>query len=254
MKILNQLLPYILLLLVSAASGQTEKSKSEQINEYYQLNTDNGKPSKSNGTEGKGTLENGKLVPFSLGNFRYFDTLSYLKGRAFLNDKVLKTILDSYKDLQSSEPDKKFMLMECSEKKGGKLFPHRTHQNGMSADFMMPLKRNNKQYLDLDTTGVSHYWLEFDDQGRFTGDTAVAIDFNLVAKHILILEKNARKNNLKIKKVILKISLKDELFRTTDGKKLSQSNVYFAESLPNLIDSLHDDHFHVDFAPISPNN
>ncbi|WP_043023872.1 hypothetical protein [Fluviicola taffensis] len=78
-------------------------------------------------------------------------------------------------------------------------------------------------------------------------DTSYSIDFNLMAQHLLELNTQAKKNGLKIEKVILKIALKDDLFASEYRKKLKASGIYFAANLSELIDSLHDDHYHVDF-------
>ena len=68
-----------------------------------------------------------------------------------------------------------------------------------------------------------------------------------MAIHILALEKNARKNGLKIKKVIFNIGLKDKLFKSENGKLLKASGIYFAQNLTPTLNKLHDDHYHVDF-------
>ena len=68
-----------------------------------------------------------------------------------------------------------------------------------------------------------------------------------MAKHILALDKAARKEGLKIKKVIFKIELQNALFKTSSGKKLKQRGIYFVKVLPKLIDNLHDEHYHIDF-------
>ena len=73
------------------------------------------------------------------------------------------------------------------------------------------------------------------------------IDFETLAQHILLLDKAARNNNLRIKKVILNTNLKDELFATPSGKILQSKNIYFARNLNNLLNKFHDDHYHVDF-------
>ena len=226
------------------------ENKNPTIEEYYKINKGNSKPSISKGKVEKGSLKNGKLIPFNGKNYRYFDTSSYLGGRAFLNDKVLKTTLETYKKLETLHPKRKFCTMECSHKHGGKLFPHKTHQNGLSVDFMMPLLKNKKAYYNLDNLGIAHYWLEFDENGKYSEDKSISIDFNLIAEHILILDKIARKNGLKINKVIIKIELKDELFATKFGKRLKKSGIYVVKSLTPLINSLHDEHYHVDFESI----
>jgi len=218
-----------------------------EVKDYYEKNKGNNLPSQSIGTPGKGSLKNGKLIPFKGHNFTYFDTQSYLNGRAFLNDKVLKSMLAAYKKFETLLPNRMFYVMECSNQNGGKLFPHRTHQNGLSVDFMMPLIKDGKPFYGLDTLGGDHYFLEFDNDGIYKEDPSISIDFNLVAQHILVLTKTAKLIGVKISKVIINTDLKDELFSTNFGKTLKTSDVYVVQKLSPLINSLHDDHYHIDF-------
>ena len=220
---------------------------SLEIEEFYQKNRGDNLPSQSVGTVAKGALKNGKLIPFKGHNFTYFDAQSYLNGRAFLNDKVLTTVLNTYKEFEILLPQRMFYVMECSNQEGGELFPHRTHQNGLSVDFMMPLIKDGLPFYGLDTLGAEHYFLEFDEYGRYKKDESVSIDFNLVAQHILILNKLANLLNVSIVKVIINIDLKDELFVTPFGKILKESDIYIVQKLSPLINSLHDDHYHIDF-------
>lgn len=125
--------------------------------------------------------------------------------------------------------------------------PHRTHQNGTSIDFKTPLMKNGKQNRSWDGIGLFSYVLGFDKNGTLNFNNKVSIDFETMARHILITEKVARKNGMRIKKVIFKINLKDNLFATPSGKKLKNSGIYFAQSLPKSIDNVHDDHYHIDF-------
>jgi penicillin-insensitive murein endopeptidase len=218
-----------------------------ELADYYQKNKSNDLPSQSIGTVSNGELKNGKLIPFRGKNFTYFDAQSYLNGRAFLNDKVLNTLLNAYKQFETLLPQRMFTVMECSNRDGGKLFPHRTHQNGLSIDFMMPLQKDGKPYYGLDTIGANHYFLEFDNDGKYIIDPAISIDFNLVAQHILVLKTVATILNVNIKKVIINTDLKDELFATATGQKLKSSGIYVVQKLSPVINSLHDDHYHIDF-------
>lgn len=222
-------------------------AKSFEIESYYSVNKGNGLPSYSKGTTGNGSLENGKLVPFEGKNFKYFDTTSYLSGRAYLHEQVLNAILEAYTELSRHCASRTFYIMECSNKTGGEMFPHRTHQNGLSVDFMVPKIKNGETWSGLDTIGKDHYWLQFNNEGRYTEDSEVTIDFDMMALHILELNKTAQNNGLKISKVIFKIELKDLLFSTENGKILEKSGIYFAQSLSPLINELHDEHYHVDF-------
>lgn len=255
-----KIIPIILSpLLILACSGQTksdlapikeshrQKSESDPIQELYDQYQHNTSPSISVGTVSKGSLKNGRIFPFKGPNFIYFDSTSYLSKHAFVHEKVHRTVLATYAQFESILPHFEFGLMECSNEHGGKIWPHRTHQNGLSVDFMSPILKNGASSTDFNTIGLPHYLMDFDEHGVYTEDTSYSIDFNLMARHILELNQQARKNGLKIEKVILKIALKDELYATEYGKKLKASGVYFATNLNELIDSLHDDHYHVDF-------
>nr|WP_294858625.1 hypothetical protein [uncultured Fluviicola sp.] len=259
MKIIPFLLP---LLIIHACTGQTKSGSSTQkptetagntiitdpIQELYNQYQGNHEQSVSSGTVNNGSLQNGKLFPFKGANFIYFDSTSYLSKHAFTNEKVYQTVLATYRQFESKLTRFEFGLMECSNEHGGKIWPHRTHQNGLSVDFMSPLLKDGTSCTDFNTVGLPHYLMDFDDNGIYTEDSASPIDFNLIARHLLELNTQAKQNGLKIEKVILKIALKDNLFATEYGKKLKNSGIYFAVNLSDLIDSLHDDHYHVDFS------
>lgn len=242
--------------LVSACTNQGPENESTQeeapkelsiTDQYYQSNVNDSIESTSHGTVAGGTLENGTLIPFEGSNYSYFDASSYLGGRAFTHSKVAQITINAYTALEKQGVSRKFKVMELSRKNGGKLFPHRTHQNGLSADYMMPLEKEGKPYYELDNQGASHYLLDFDKSGTFSEDSQVVIDFDTAAKHILELERQARKLGMRIEKVIFNTFLKDELFATPNGKKLKQSGIYITQNLSPLINDLHDDHYHVDF-------
>ncbi|WP_028981336.1 penicillin-insensitive murein endopeptidase [Sporocytophaga myxococcoides] len=237
----------LLLLVCFCNSVFGQGHSSDRIKVYLSGNKENSTPSTSTGTVSGGTLINGKLFPFQGTNYQYFDTSSYINNRAFLNDKIRTVVISSYEQLEKEIPNRKFFIMECSNKNGGEIFPHRTHQNGLSIDFMMPLMKDNMVFYKLDTIGASHYWLDFDNEGKYSGDKSISIDFDLVARQILSLETSARNNGYKIQKVIIKTEFKNLIFATPHGKKLKQSNIYLVNSLTPLINSLHDDHFHIDF-------
>lgn len=221
--------------------------QASETDVYYNENKGNNLPSQSIGEVSSGSLKNGKLIPFDGVNYRYFDQTSYTSGRAFVHHKLLKTVLDSYHACEEEIPNRHFCIMECSNKEGGKISPHRTHQNGLSIDFMTPLLKDGIAYYGLDSLGAEHYLLDFDENGIYTKDKTITIDFETMAKHIYLLEEHAIKNGLKISKVILKTELKDELYATFYGRKLLNSSVYITKNLSPIINSLHDDHYHVDF-------
>ncbi len=215
---------------------------------FPQLVYKNEGSSQSVGSVSNGTIINAYKLPYSGKNFSYFSPLSYyVLGRTYVHSRVYKTVINSYKKCETECSGIQFKLMECSNKKGGKMFPHQTHQNGLSIDFMTPLLKKGKPHRFYDHLGICRYLLNFDNSGHLNLNKKVSIDFETMAKHILLLDKEARKNGLRVKKVILKIELKDDLFKTKTGKLLKRRAIYFVKKLPEKINKLHDDHYHIDF-------
>jgi penicillin-insensitive murein endopeptidase len=206
--------------------------------------------SASIGKVNNGSLKNGVKFPYKGKNYSYFSSTSYyILNRSYVHNKVKSVTLNAYKNLNKRFPKQKWGIMECSRKHGGKMKPHRTHQNGTSIDFMTPMKwlNSKNQYRWKAHLGVWHYLLTFDKDGYLNKRKKVQIDFNMIALHILELNKEAKKQGLTIKKVILKINLKDNLFKCENGEKLKLSGIYFAKYLTPIVDNMHDDHYHVDF-------
>lgn len=218
------------------------------VERHYERYSDITGESRSVGTVGNGRLENGYILPFSGKNFHYFDTLSYMKNRCFVHRGVLQTLIASYRRLETETPDRHYGIMECSNEHGGRIYPHRTHQNGLSVDFMTPLLKDGKPYTELDAIGARHYFMDFDAEGRYRADKTVTIDFETMARHLLVVIDEAQRNGLKVEKIIWKMQLQNELFATPSGKKLQATGVYVTKHLSPLINALHDDHYHVDFA------
>ncbi len=211
------------------------------------VNQNQGK-SKSNGTPGNGSIENAYLLPYFGKNYSHFSPFSYfILDDAYVHSSVYHTVIDAYEECEISCPGTIFKIMEAGRKKGGKMLIHYTHQNGMSVDFMVPKKRKEKQFKPLDQIGAWHYLLTFNEQGQSSIHDSIEIDFEAMAKHILALDHAAKENGLRIKKVILKINLKDDFFSTQSGQEVKKRGIYFAQSLPSHIDNVHDDHYHIDF-------
>ncbi len=217
------------------------------VEKFYHAHVNDSITSTPVGSVGNGSLKNATLIPFKGENYEYFDVASYLGGRAFTTDKVAEITLNTYAALLDQGVDRQFKVMEFSHKEGGKMFPHRTHQNGLSVDYMMPLQKDGEPYYELDKKGASHYLMDFDTEGRYEEDKEISIDFNMAARHILELDKQARKEGMRIHKVIFNTDLKDELYNTEYGKKLKTIGIYITRNLSKLINDLHDDHYHVDF-------
>ncbi len=236
---------------LSAALGAAAPASDNRaaLTRYVGSHIDDGTASTSIGTVFQGTLVHGKLIPFQGYNFDYYDTISYLDDRAFVHDKVHRTVLAAYQDMAVVFPERRFTIMECSKQAGGKIWPHRTHQNGMSIDFMVPMSQGSAAFYGLDTLGFQHYLLEYNPDGSISGQPDVKIDFDIVAVHLLALQKRAAAQGLKISKILFQKELLDDLFASAHGVALRASKLYFPTGLEPLINQLHDNHYHVDFAP-----
>jgi penicillin-insensitive murein DD-endopeptidase len=219
---------------------------------YRELIHKNSGSSRAEGGFASGSLSNGFLVPYKGPNFSYFSFISYfLMDNGYLHSRLHNTIIDSYRTCEKTCPNIMFQIMECANKHGGKMAIHRTHQLGLSSDFMVIKTRGNGQSKWLDHFGMAHYLHGFDNQGRHEVFSKTRIDFETCAKHILALDDAAKKNGLALTKVIFRLQLMDDLYNTPSGKELKKRGIYFAQWMPDFINDLHDDHYHVDFEPIN---
>lgn len=216
---------------------------------------ENTKPSQSIGTPGGGKLINGKRLPYEGANFRYFNFLSYIKGHCYVHEKVKQTLADAYKTCEKTCPGIIFHTGEGSKSDGGPYdFNHRTHQNGTSIDLMLTFQKNGQAYSPSNIFNAYGYGINTDNKGIIHHSKPInvfpqntAIDFETNAKFLLALDDACRKNNIKIKIVVLKVELKPLLFASPSGKKLLTRKLYFASQLSPMVNNAHDDHFHVDF-------
>lgn len=232
--------------LISCFAQSNWSEIPDDVKKYISSHAEDEKSSRSQGSYGSGKLINGKLFPYKGNNFIYFDKLSYVTGRAHMNGVVRDIILDMYDSLERAVPIRYFFLMECSNQHGGPMLPHRTHQNGLSVDFMFPLKKEGKPYYGLDTIGLAHYGLTFNDDGTYVRDKSIRIDFDLISRQVVLLDYFARKRGYKINKVIIKIEMKDKLYAAEFGPDIKK-NIYVVRGLTPKVNRMHDEHFHIDF-------
>ncbi len=100
-------------------------------------------PSQSIATPASGSLVNGKRLPTRGNNFVCYSYLGALLGRNSVHHKVRDTVLQTYAQLEEKLPDKKFFYGKTGWPKGGRFRPHKTHQNGLSVDFMVPVTKDD---------------------------------------------------------------------------------------------------------------
>jgi penicillin-insensitive murein endopeptidase len=206
-------------------------------------------PSRSYGTPARGWLRHGKRLPDAGPNFRAYSRLGTALGRNAVHGQVRDAVLAAYAELAVTHPDLRFVYGETGWPSGGRMRPHRTHQNGLSVDFFVPVRDAAGDPAELPTGpawkfGYAH---EFDVDGR-EGD--LLIDDTAIVAHLLALDRAARRHGLRIDRVIYDPPLQDALFAAPGGAELRR-RVRF---LPTPAWIRHDEHYHVDFrlAPAPP--
>lgn len=195
------------------------------------------------GRPGQGRLQGGVALPLSGTNYAAHSRLSGVLGRNHLHSRVQAVVLDAYAMLASEQPSLAFLYGETGWADGGRLRPHRTHQNGTSADFMVPVRDATGRVAVLPVHVGNHwgYALEFDANGQL-GEWRV--DFAAIAAHLRALHQSARARGLGISQVIFEPPWLPHLFATADGAYLRQ-HLHF---MPRAAWVRHDEHYHVDFA------
>ena len=195
------------------------------------------------GTPSNGRLEGGVQLPKSGPNFEAYSSLGVAAGRTYVHSKVADVVSSAYAVLARSEPDLKYVYGESGWKDGGRIKPHRTHQNGLAVDFMVPVRDANGRSVPL-PSGVFNkfgYAIEFDSKGRFEDLT---IDFDAIAEHLYALHAAAKKNGIALERVIFDPRLLAKLYKTRRGEFIRQ-NISFLKGQAWV---RHDEHYHVYFA------
>jgi len=195
------------------------------------------------GTTSNGSLKNGVKLPQKGENFVGYSLAARIAGRTYVHSEVRKIILDSYKSLQTDMPDKVYKYAETGLKQGGVFSPHKTHQNGLSVDFMTPVVDKDGKSVHLPTNPLNRlgYDIEFDSKNRYKN---YRIDFVALAAHLVQLHKHAVKNGHELWRVIFAPELQPGLFKTEYADYL-QANIQFSRKRSWV---RHDEHYHVDFA------
>lgn len=200
------------------------------------------------GTTSNGGLEAGVKLPTSGTNFSTYSTGGSAAGRTYVHSKVRDVILAAYEALGKAMPKKVFVYGETGWASGGRIRPHRTHQNGLSADFMVPVIDASGTSVPLPTSALNRfgYDIEFDTAGRFAD---FRIDFEAMAEHLFQLNATARKRGVGIALVIFDPPLVPKLFEAARGPYLKENLKFMKRSAWVR----HDEHYHVDFSlPCKP--
>lgn len=200
------------------------------------------------GTVSNGRLENGVKLPVEGKNFSAYSPLGASLGRTYVHSKVAEIFLAAYGALEQSAAGKVFVYGETGWSSGGRIRPHRTHKNGLSVDFFVPIIDGQGRSVPL-PTGIGNkfgYAIDFDANGKYEG---YVIDFEAMAEHLYQLDVAAKARGAGISLAIFDPPYLPKLFAAKRGAYL-QSNMNFMKGNAWV---RHDEHYHIDFSiPCKP--
>ena len=135
-----------------------------------------------------------------------------------------------------------FVYGETGKKRGGRFKPHKTHQNGLSVDFMTPVLDSSGNSVPLPTNILNKYGynIDFTLDGEFEN---LSIDYEAFAAHIAALKQAAKQQGIGIWRVIFDPEMQHELQNTKAWPLIADIKFSTRRSWVR-----HDDHYHVDFS------
>ena len=196
----------------------------------------------SYGSPLSGHMDNGVKLPYKGENFVPYSTLGFLLGRTYVNSRVRDIIVETYKIQQTKSPDVIFMYGETGFENGGPFKPHKTHMNGTSVDFMVPIINKDEESIPLPTSVFNKfgYSIEFTLDGKFKN---YEIDFESMASHLKSLHQISVSMGYGIQLVIFDPKMRHHLINTVNGEYL-KNNLKFNTK---RVWVRHDEHYHVNF-------
>ena len=199
-------------------------------------------PSICFGSTANGRLENGWKLPARGENFVSYSTLGRMLGRTYVHSTVYSILLEAYRALANSAPERIYVYGETGKKRGGEFSPHKTHRNGLSVDFMVPVLNTEQRSVPLPSHALNKwgYALEFDASGQLD---ELKIDFEGIAAHLSALHRAALEHGADIDRVIFDPELQPFLHETNHWPYL-RDNIRFSSRRSWV---RHDEHYHVDF-------
>lgn len=195
------------------------------------------------GTVSSGRIEGSVKLPLSGTNFTAYSTLAATAGRTYVHSKVAGILKASYDALAKTHPDLVYVYGETGWAAGGRFRPHRTHQNGLSVDFFVPVRNAEGRPVPLPTNLTQRlgYDIEFGKDARYK---EYRIDFEAMAEHLYELHLASKSTGADIALIIFDAEYLPRLFSTRRGP-------YVKQHLPFMKGKAwirHDEHYHVDFA------
>lgn len=194
------------------------------------------------GTPSSGRLENGVTLTDSGKNFKPYSGIGVKLGRTYVHSVVQQIVSKAYAQLEVTVPRKLFVYGESGFKLGGKFEPHRSHKNGLSVDFMVPVIDQYGESVTLPSNPINKfgYGIDFDKNGKFEN---LSIDFEAMAEHLYQLNLASKLMGAGLQLVIFDTQYLPKLFGTKRGSYL-KSSILFMQISPWI---RHDEHYHVDF-------
>lgn len=201
-----------------------------------------GAESRCHGTVSNGRLEDGVRLAHKGPNFTPYSSAAVMLGRTQVHSRVARIVEDAYEALAREMPGVVFVYGETGWREGGPFQPHRSHQNGLSVDFFVPVRDRQGRSVSIPTSPLTRfgYDLEFNAAAELDD---LSIDFPALAEHLHQLDLAARKHGASIALVIFDPAYDDRLFATPRGPAIR--GLRYLKRKPWV---RHDEHFHVDFA------
>lgn len=195
------------------------------------------------GTVARGRIEGAVQLPEQGPNFQAYSGLGVALGRTFAHSTVVRILLRAYEETQRVLPSTTFVYGETGWRSGGPFRPHRTHQNGLSVDFMAPVRDAQGRSVPLPTSVGNRfgYGIEFDRGGQYE---ALSIDFDAMGEHLFQLHRAAIAQGAGLSRVILDTDYLPKLYASRHGSYL-KAHLPIMKKKPWI---RHDDHYHLDFA------
>ena len=194
------------------------------------------------GTVSNGRLEGGVKLPAEGVNFHPYSSLAVATGRTYVHSRVAKIVEESYAALSRALPNTVYVYGEAGWREGGRFQPHRTHQNGLSVDFFVPVLNRDGKSVPIPTSPTTRfgYDLEFNSAAQLED---LRIDFVALAEHLHQLSLAAKRHDSAIALVIFDPAYLERLFAAPTGDQIR--SLPFMKGKPWV---RHDEHIHVDFA------
>lgn len=200
-----------------------------------------GVPSIAYGGGGCGKLEEGEALPCSGDNYEAFASTACALGRNYLHPLVTKTVVEAFGVMAKELPKRQWQYGDLGWEEGGSFRPHKTHQNGLAADFFVPVNAEDgsSALVPISVFNKFGYDVEFDQRGHYED---LSIDWRALTSHLIALETVGAKHGVTIKRVILTPEFQKLLLKADPRATRFQGRFSRRRSWVR-----HDEHYHVDF-------